>query len=135
VRGELRQVAYQGFLHLGRLHRRLQHGLVVFELLDGILDALPLAGGDRIIRPWQEGAAAVHRADLEAASRLALDADGAVDGTRRQVREQDDVIAGLEPYLAHARDLSARWKHRHGIDARSPLDVGGVHLGDARQYR
>ena len=60
VRGELRQVGYQGLLHLGRLHCRLQHGPVIFELLDGILNALPLAGGNRVIRPRQEGATAVH---------------------------------------------------------------------------
>src|SRR5262249_5804272 len=100
---------------------------------DGILDVLPLAGGDRIIRPRQEGASAVHRADLEATSRLGLDADRAVDGTRRQIREQNDVIAGLEPYLAQAPHLSARWKPRHGIDARGPLDRGGFGLGDTKQ--
>ena len=48
------------------------------------------------------------------------------DGARRQIREQDDVVAALELDLAHPRDLGAGRKDRHRVDARGAFDVGGV---------
>ena len=47
-------------------------------------------------------------------------------GARRQIREQDDVVAALELHLAHARDLGAGREHRHRVDARGAFDVGGM---------
>ena len=57
---------------------------------------------------------------------LALDADRAGNRARRQVRKQNDMVAGLEPDLADARDLGAGGKDDDRIDARGALDVGGM---------
>ena len=134
--GQLRKVADQGLLRFGCLDGGLQSRPLVLELLDGILDALPLGGGDRIVAARHEHAAAVDRADLEPARRLALDADGAGNGPRGKVREHQHVVAGLEPDFADARQLGTGGKDSDRIDLGGGLDVGGLRArGERRQHQ
>src|SRR5262245_7649946 len=124
-RRQLGQVIDQGSLRLGRFDAALQGALFIAQLFDGIFNAFAFAGGDRAVAARHEHAAAVDRADLELAARLGLDADRARKRPRRQVGEQDGVIAGLERYLAQPRHLGTGRKNHDGGDPRRRRNLGG----------
>ena len=122
---QLGQVVDQLLLRLGGKCGRLQQGAIVPELLDRLLEAPALASRDRLVGARHRHPARVDRADLELGGRLGFDADGGGHGLRRQVGEQQRVLALLDFDLGRAGDLGAGRIERHGIDARGAFDLGG----------
>ena len=123
-RRQLRQVGDQRLLRLGALDLGLERALLVSERLDLVLDLAALAFGSLRIRARHEKTARVDRADLELARRIALDANRALNRSRRQILKDERVLALLDLDLGDARHLCARGKHGDGIHARDRLDLG-----------